>query len=176
MKCTDCNGNKIYEGLGHYGDVREPCRRCEGSGEEPANPITKRLGMTGTPIRGSALASRTRATTGQPELVTKGSGRSASSKQSPFPDLIRLEETQDGYFKYQRLPDSTLVRVTNVVNGPHWVMLGTRSGGGAMSKIAIGWDTAQQSRKAMLDLAQDHYLTLYERVKMDNKFRCLWHY
>lgn len=177
MKCTDCNGNKFYEGLGHFGDVREYCSRCKGSGKEPGNSIS-RLGTTGTPIRrGDSPAYRARGTGGLAELMTKVSIQSVSANQSSFPDTIRLETTQHngGYFTHHQHPDGTLVKVTNSEEGLHWVMLGVRAGSG-LDKDPLGWDTQHQTEAVMLPFAQAHYLALYKRINMDNRFQCIWHY
>ncbi|GAF71882.1 unnamed protein product, partial [marine sediment metagenome] len=80
-----------------------------------------------------------------------------------------------GYFSHQQYPDGTLVKVTNSEEGLHWVMLGVRIGS-IIDKRGIGWDTKYQNVTGMLEFAQDHYLALYKRIKMDNRFQCLWHY
>ena len=173
MICTDCNGKKVYVGLGHYNE-RTPCGRCGGSGQEPNQP-------SGMPLRDyqkealtSKLAERA-LWTGHAEVVTAAIVSTITDNLTRFPGRVYLPTTSRGErFSGIKYSEGALVRTDD--ERVYWLLLGSRKVGGAMHHYQIAWRLRDKTRRDMMDYASIYYLTLYQRIEMKNEFKCIWHY
>lgn len=163
MKCTDCNGSRIYIGLGHYND-REACRHCKGSGNEPGGALP---GSAATRFFPGVTAKAT------PDLVRK-----LSQSQGRFPEFISLRGSVNLLTFRLHFSDIISTDGCTVLNDDsvHWVLLGERLGGTDVDSRLIGWETHDVPEPVVQEYAEMHYLALYQRVDIRNHFRCIWHY
>ena len=178
MKCTDCNGSKVYVGLG-FTQQAEACGHGAGSGIEPGSS-TGSLPLRDYQQAAVDTALTQRALWGEdPRLIERPWVLHVSKHCGQFPGHVLLEVNDDAtHFMDAKYDDGQkgYVDVFDANTGVHWILMGRRKGNDGADDRWMTWDTVQVPRPVIQDYAQQHYLALYQRVEMENKFKCHWHF